>query len=65
MWSEVFGDDMFSRFEEEGVTNPAVGMAYRREVLEQGGSVDADEMLTAFLGRKPDNAAFLRKLGID
>jgi thimet oligopeptidase len=65
MWSEVFGDDMFSRFEEEGVTNAAVGMAYRRDVLEKGGSVDADEMLTAFLGREPDNTAFLRKLGID
>jgi thimet oligopeptidase len=65
MWSEVFGDDMFSRFEEEGVTNPAVGMAYRRDVLEKGGSADADDMLTAFLGREPDNAAFLRKLGID
>jgi thimet oligopeptidase len=64
MWSEVFGDDMFSRFEDEGVTNPAVGMAYRREVLERGGSVDADDMLAAFLGREPDNAAFLRKLGI-
>ena len=65
MWSEVFGDDMFSRFEEEGVTNPEVGMAYRREVLEKGGSVDADEMLTRFLGREPDNTAFLRKLGIE
>jgi thimet oligopeptidase len=65
MWSEVFGDDMFSRFEEEGVTNPDVGMAYRREVLEKGGSVDADEMLTRFLGREPDNTAFLRKLGIE
>jgi thimet oligopeptidase len=65
MWSEVFGDDMFSRFEEEGVTNPAVGMAYRRDVLERGGSVDADDMLTDFLGREPDNTAFLRKLGID
>ncbi len=65
MWSEVFGDDMFSRFEEEGVTNPEVGMAYRHEVLERGGSVDADEMLAAFLGREPDNTAFLRKLGIE
>jgi Zn-dependent oligopeptidase len=64
MWAEVFGDDMFSRFEEEGVTNPEVGMAYRREVLEKGGSVDADEMLANFLGREPDNTAFLRKLGI-
>ncbi|MGA7096464.1 MAG: M3 family metallopeptidase, partial [Acidimicrobiia bacterium] len=65
MWSEVLGDDMFSRFEEEGVTNPDVGMAYRREVLEKGGSLDADEMLVNFLGRKPENGAFLRKLGID
>lgn len=65
MWAEVFGDDMFSRFEEEGVTNPEVGKAYRREVLSKGGSLDADEMLVNFLGREPDNKAFLRKLGIE
>lgn len=64
MWSEVFGDDMFSRFETEGVTNPMVGMAYRREVLERGGTLDGDEMLRSFLGREPNNQAFLRKLGI-
>jgi thimet oligopeptidase len=64
MWSEVFGDDMFSVFEEGGATNPEVGMAYRREVLERGGSVDAEEILRKFLGREPDNKAFLNKLGI-
>ena len=64
MWAEVFGDDMFSRFEEEGVTNPKVGMAYREAVLSRGGSLDADEMLVDFLGREPNNDAFLRKLGI-
>jgi Zn-dependent oligopeptidase len=64
MWSEVFGDDMFSVFEEKGATNPEVGMAYRQEVLERGGAVDADEMLRKFLGREPDNKAFLNKLGI-
>ncbi len=64
MWSEVFGDDMFSKFEDEGVTNPEVGTAYRRAVLEKGGTVDPDEMLRDFLGRKPNNEAFLRKLGI-
>lgn len=64
MWSEVYGDDMFSRFEEEGVTNPEVGMSYRKEILGRGGSLDAEDMLLNFLGRKPDNAAFLRKLGI-
>ena len=64
MWSEVYGDDMFSVFEDKGATNPEVGMAYRQEVLERGGSVDADEMLRKFLGREPDNKAFLNKLGI-
>ncbi len=65
LWSEVYGDDMWRRFEEEGVTNPGVGMEYRREVLEKGGSRDAIETLRAFLGREPDNRAFLRKLGIE
>jgi thimet oligopeptidase len=65
MWAEVFGDDMFSRFEEEGVTNPEVGLAYRREVLGRGGALDADEMLVNFLGRDPSNEAFLKKLGIE
>jgi thimet oligopeptidase len=64
MWAEVFGDDMFSRFEEEGVTNPEVGMAYRSEVLAKGGTLDADEMLLNFLGREPNKEAFLKKLGI-
>ncbi|MGH9243188.1 MAG: M3 family metallopeptidase [Acidimicrobiales bacterium] len=64
LWSEVFGDDMFSRFEEEGITSAAVGAAFRREILEKGGALDGDEMLRSFLGREPDNRAFLRKLGI-
>jgi len=65
MWSQVFGDDMFSRFEEEGVTNPEVGRAYRREVIGRGGSLDANEMLLNFLGREPTNKSFLKKLGIE
>ncbi|HSK06244.1 MAG TPA: M3 family metallopeptidase [Acidimicrobiia bacterium] len=65
IWSEVFGDDMFSRFEEEGITSPQVGRAYRDLVIGKGGSVDPDDMLVAFLGREPNNEAFLRKVGIE
>lgn len=65
LWSNVYGDDMFSRFEEEGVTSPSVGTAYRREILECGGSRDAIDLLRAFLGREPSNRAFLRRLGIE
>ena len=64
LWSEVFGDDMFSRFDQEGVLSPEVGMAYRRHVLEPNGTKDADELLQAFLGREPRNDSFLEKLGI-
>ena len=64
LWSEVYGDDMWSRFDTEGVTSPEVGAAYRREVLERGGSRDGIEHLRAFLGRDPNNDAFLKKLGI-
>ncbi|MDX1468076.1 MAG: M3 family metallopeptidase [Acidimicrobiia bacterium] len=64
LWSEMFGDDMFSRFEEEGVTNPEVGRDYRNLVIGKGGTVDAIEMLRDFLGREPNNQAFLRKAGI-
>lgn len=64
MWSEVFGDDMFSRFEEEGILNPEVGRDYRNEVIGRGSTIDADDMLVNFLGRESNNQAFLRKLGI-
>ena len=65
LWSEVYGDDMFSRFENEGVLSPAVGMDYRREILEKGGTRSGMEHLRAFLGRDPESGAFLRKLGIE
>ena len=64
LWSKVYGDDMFGRFRAEGVTNPEVGSAYRREILESGGSRDAEDMLRAFLGREPSNETFLRMMGI-
>ncbi len=64
LWAEVFGQDMFSRFVEEGLLSPKVGMDYRRKVLQPGGTMDAYDLLRDFLGREPRNDAFLRKLGI-
>ena len=65
LWSKVYGDDMFGRFEAEGVTSPVVGEVYRREILEPNGTRDPLDMLRAFLGREPSSATFLRLLGID
>jgi Zn-dependent oligopeptidase len=64
LWAKVYGDDMYSVFEDEGVTDPGVGRRYREQVLAVGGSRDAAESLEAFLGRKPNNVAFLRHLGL-
>jgi Zn-dependent oligopeptidase len=63
LWAETLGDDMFSRFEREGVLSPAVGAAYRRAVLEPNGARSGDEMLLDFLGRPPNTVAWMRNKG--
>ncbi|MDR0965321.1 MAG: Zn-dependent oligopeptidase [Myxococcales bacterium] len=65
LWSEVFADDMFTVFETNGVLNPAIGLRYRQSILEPGKMRDADELLREFLGREPNNTAFLSKIGIE
>jgi thimet oligopeptidase len=64
MWSKVFGDDMFTRFEAAGIDDPAVGSDYRTLILERGGTVDGDVLVRDFLGREPNTEAFLRDLGL-
>jgi thimet oligopeptidase len=65
LWSKVYGDDMYTAFEENGILNPEVGMRYRREIYEKGGSLDGKDLLRNFLGREPNNEAFLRDLGLE
>lgn len=65
-WSEVFSFDMFeTRFKAEGLLNPRVGMDYRVKILQQGGSKDAEELLFDFLGRQPNEEAFLKAKGLE
>ncbi len=63
-WAEVLSADAFSRFEEEGVYNKAVGKAFKKEILQRGASRTAMENFIAFRGRKPDITALLRHNGI-
>jgi thimet oligopeptidase len=65
LWSEVYAQDGFSRFEKEGLLNEKTGRDYRREVLEKGGSRDESVSLRTFLGREPSDAAFLKGIGLD
>ena len=51
-WSKVIADDLFTRFTAEGIRNRETAMAYRRIVLEPGGTKPAAEMVQDFLGRE-------------
>jgi thimet oligopeptidase len=64
LWSEVFAEDMFTQFEKAGLLNSKVGRRYRDDILEQGDVYPADKLLVNFLGRKPNNKAFFKRLGI-
>jgi thimet oligopeptidase len=63
MWSLVIADDMFSRFQAEGLRNQDTSFAYRDEVLAPGGSRPASESVQAFLGRPYNFDAFQNRLG--
>ena len=56
--------DMFARFRAEGVLDPKVGMDYRKKILEVGSSRDEIESVKDFLGRVPNNKAFLQDMGL-
>ena len=64
-WSEVFADDMFTRFENGRLLDPELGLEYRKAVLARGGSVDGDVLVRSFLGREPNADAFLRNIGVE
>ncbi len=64
MWSLVYASDMFTRFKREGLLNPKTGRDYRREILEVGGGREELASVKKFLGRAPNNRAFLKEIGL-
>ncbi|WP_224364037.1 M3 family metallopeptidase [Hyalangium versicolor] len=58
MWSLVIAKDLFTVFQDKGLLNPEPAQAYRRAVLEPGGSKDAVLLVKDFLGRDYDFRAY-------
>ncbi len=65
LWSEVIAEDFFSEFEKNGIFNPQIGLKFRREILEKGGSEDEEKLVENFLGRKVNNGPFLKSIGLE
>lgn len=61
---QVFSADMFATKFARDVLSPAAGKGYRDKILRPGGSIDAADMLRDFLGREPNEAAFLESKGV-
>ncbi|MFA6527548.1 MAG: M3 family metallopeptidase [Candidatus Babeliales bacterium] len=64
MWSKVYALDLFYTVKERGFNDPTVGKALVDCILSRGGGVDPDLLLKDFLGRAPNQKAFIADLGI-
>jgi thimet oligopeptidase len=66
LWALVYACDAFESFKTKGnknlMTNKEVGMRWRREVLEKGSSDDEMKLVKNFLGRAPNQKAFLKEV---
>jgi thimet oligopeptidase len=62
MWSLVIAKDLFSAFDADDLFEPSTAARYRDLVLAQGGRKDAADLVSDFLGRPYDAAAFRRWL---
>ncbi|MBI5077837.1 MAG: Zn-dependent oligopeptidase [Candidatus Yonathbacteria bacterium] len=63
LWSKVYAADMFTRFAKEGILNKNTGADYKKWILEKGGSMEEIDLVKGFLGRTPNNKAFLKEIG--
>lgn len=64
LWSLVYAQDLFTRFEEKGILSSEAGLYYRKKILARGGSMDEMDMLRDYLGREPKTDAFMKHLGL-
>lgn len=64
LWSEVYAQDMFTRFEKEGLLNASTGGDYLKWILQPGGEREPMELITRFLAREPNEIAFFKSLGL-
>lgn len=64
LWSKVFALDLFDTIKQHGLLDPIIGKRYVDCILAYGGSKDPNELLKMFLGREPNNKAFLKDLGL-
>ena len=64
LWAEVLDKDAFELFMQKGIFDKETAMAFRRNVLEKGGSDEPMDLYRRFRGADPDAGALLRGRGL-
>ncbi len=65
VWAEVLDADAFAAFTEAGnVFDPATALAFRKNILERGGSDDPMDLYRRFRGRDPGIEPLLVRRGL-
>ena len=64
LWAEVLDKDAFELFKQKGIFDSETAMAFRRNILEKGGSDEAMDLYRRFRGADPDPSALLRARGL-
>lgn len=65
IWSGVLDTDAFQAFKETELFNQEKALAFRREILERGGTDEPMDMYVRFRGAEPKIDALLKKRGLD
>jgi thimet oligopeptidase len=65
LWAEVFAQDMFTVFDQNGLTDTPTGLRYRQLILANGTQRDITEAVEEFLGRPSNNEAYILSLGLE
>lgn len=64
-WAEVLDADAYSMFREKGIFDTATANAFRRTILEKGGSMEPDELFREFRGREPSVDPLIKRSGFN
>lgn len=65
IWAERLDTDAFEAFKEQGLFDQATATAFRRNILEKGGSDDPMKLYVAFRGAEPGLKPLLEARGLE
>jgi len=64
IWAEVLDADAFEAFKETSLFDQKTAQAFRKNILERGGTEDPMTLYVSFRGRKPNVEPLLKKRGL-